>query len=91
MHSGTTRVRNDVSRTISDMPSIACRRRRHPVVRSRRGYEVFGADRGLAERWFGFTVCGPDGMEVGDWLRLISDASGAEGRIRWDELGEPTT
>jgi AraC family transcriptional regulator, transcriptional activator FtrA len=30
--------------------------------------EVFGIDRGLAEPWYEFTICGQDGAEVGGWL-----------------------
>jgi AraC family transcriptional regulator, transcriptional activator FtrA len=30
--------------------------------------EVFGADRGLADTWYDFAVCGPDGAQVGGWL-----------------------
>jgi AraC family transcriptional activator FtrA len=30
--------------------------------------EVFGVNRGLAEPWYDFTVCGPDGAAVGGWL-----------------------
>ena len=30
--------------------------------------EVFGVDRGLADPWYDFTICGPDGAEVGGWL-----------------------
>jgi transcriptional regulator GlxA family with amidase domain len=30
--------------------------------------EVFGVDRGLAEPWYDFRICGPDGAEVGGWL-----------------------
>ncbi|AGZ43521.1 helix-turn-helix domain-containing protein [Actinoplanes friuliensis] len=30
--------------------------------------EVFGVDRGLAEPWYDFTVCGDDGAAVGGWL-----------------------
>lgn len=31
--------------------------------------EVFGVDRGLADPWYDFTICGEDGAEVGGWLR----------------------
>jgi AraC family transcriptional regulator, transcriptional activator FtrA len=31
--------------------------------------EVFGVDRGLAEPWYDFTICGQDGAEVGGWLK----------------------
>jgi AraC family transcriptional activator FtrA len=31
--------------------------------------EVFGVDRGLADSWYDFTICGQDGAEVGGWLR----------------------
>jgi len=31
--------------------------------------EVFGVDRGLTGTWYDFMVCGPDGAEVGGWLR----------------------
>jgi len=31
--------------------------------------EVFGVDRGLADPWYDFTVCGQDDAEVGGWLR----------------------
>jgi AraC family transcriptional activator FtrA len=30
--------------------------------------EVFGVDRGLADPWYDFTVCGQDGAAVGGWL-----------------------
>lgn len=30
--------------------------------------EVFGVDRGLADPWYDFTVCGEDGATVGGWL-----------------------
>lgn len=30
--------------------------------------EVFGFDRGLADSWYDFTVCGQDGAAVGGWL-----------------------
>lgn len=30
--------------------------------------EVFGVDRGLADPWYDFTICGPDGAEIGGWL-----------------------
>jgi transcriptional regulator GlxA family with amidase domain len=30
--------------------------------------EVFGVDRGLADPWYDFTICGPDGAAVGGWL-----------------------
>jgi transcriptional regulator GlxA family with amidase domain len=45
--------------------------------------EVFGVDRGLADGWYDFRVCGPDGAAVGGWLtagiRLGLDAlSGAD-------------
>ena len=30
--------------------------------------EVFGVDRGLAQPWYDFAVCGPDGAGVGGWL-----------------------
>ena len=30
--------------------------------------EVFGTDRGLAEPWYDFAVCGQDGAAVGGWL-----------------------
>jgi transcriptional regulator GlxA family with amidase domain len=30
--------------------------------------EVFGVDRGLAEPWYDFAVCGEDGAAVGGWL-----------------------
>lgn len=31
--------------------------------------EVFGVDRGLTDPWYDFTICGPDGADVGGWLR----------------------
>lgn len=31
--------------------------------------EVFGVDRGLADPWYEFTICGEDGAGVGGWLR----------------------
>jgi AraC family transcriptional activator FtrA len=31
--------------------------------------EVFGVDRGLADPWYDFTICGQDGAEVGGWLK----------------------
>jgi transcriptional regulator GlxA family with amidase domain len=31
--------------------------------------EVFGVDRGLADPWYDFTICGQDGAQVGGWLR----------------------
>ncbi|MFW6203454.1 MAG: helix-turn-helix domain-containing protein [Actinomycetota bacterium] len=31
--------------------------------------EVFGVDRGLADPWYDFMICGEDGAEVGGWLR----------------------
>ncbi|MBB5874083.1 transcriptional regulator GlxA family with amidase domain [Allocatelliglobosispora scoriae] len=31
--------------------------------------EVFGTDRGLADPWYAFSICGPDTAEVGGWLR----------------------
>jgi transcriptional regulator GlxA family with amidase domain len=31
--------------------------------------EVFGVDRGLADPWYDFAICGEDGAEVGGWLR----------------------
>jgi AraC family transcriptional activator FtrA len=31
--------------------------------------EVFGVDRGLADPWYDFAVCGDDGAVVGGWLR----------------------
>ncbi len=31
--------------------------------------EVFGVDRGLADPWYDFMICGDDGAEVGGWLR----------------------
>jgi AraC family transcriptional regulator, transcriptional activator FtrA len=30
--------------------------------------DVFGVDRGLADPWYDFTICGPDGADVGGWL-----------------------
>jgi transcriptional regulator GlxA family with amidase domain len=30
--------------------------------------EVFGTDRGLADPWYDFRICGPDGARVGGWL-----------------------
>jgi AraC family transcriptional activator FtrA len=31
--------------------------------------EVFGVDRELADPWYEFAICGPDGAQVGGWLR----------------------
>lgn len=31
--------------------------------------EVFGVDRGLADPWYDFSICGQDDAEVGGWLR----------------------
>jgi AraC family transcriptional regulator, transcriptional activator FtrA len=31
--------------------------------------EVFGVERGLADRWYDLTICGSDGAEVGGWLK----------------------
>ncbi|MEN8652046.1 helix-turn-helix domain-containing protein [Streptomyces sp. 21So2-11] len=32
--------------------------------------EVFGVDRGLADPWYDFRVCGPRQARLGDWLRI---------------------
>src|SRR4051794_6090131 len=32
--------------------------------------EVFGVDRGIADPWYDFTVCGADTVRVGGWLRV---------------------
>lgn len=42
---------------------------RTPLFELALACEVFGVDRGLTDSWYDFTVCGPDGAQVGGWLR----------------------
>src|ERR1043165_1876035 len=65
-----TSVRNATSRTVSDMPSVALAvADGTPLFELAAACEVFGVDRGLTGTWYDFMVCGPDGAEVGGWLR----------------------
>jgi len=51
--------------------------------------EVFGVDRGLARTWYDFTICGPDGAEVGDWLKA-GPARGLEALADADTVVVPS-
>lgn len=51
------------------MPSVALAvADRTPLFELAAACEVFGVDRGLAQPWYDFRVCGPDGAHVGGWL-----------------------
>ena len=64
-----TSVRNDECRTVSDMHSVALAvTDGTPLFELAAACEVFGVDRGLADSWYDFTICGPDGAQVGGWL-----------------------
>ncbi len=66
---GRASVRNDVPRTVPDMTSVALAvADGTPLFELAAACEVFGVDRGLADPWYDFTICGPDGAEVGGWL-----------------------
>jgi len=65
-----TSVRNDTSRTVSDMSSIALAvTDGTPLFELAAACEVFGVDRELADPWYDFTICGQDDAQVGGWLR----------------------
>src|SRR5258708_37383474 len=65
-----TSVRNAISRTISDMTSVALAvTDGTPLFELAAACEVFGVDRGLTRPWYDFVICGQDDAEVGGWLR----------------------
>jgi AraC family transcriptional activator FtrA len=58
-------------RTLSDMTSVVLALYDGALLfEAAAACEVFGVDRGLADPWYDFRVCGPHQARLGDWLRI---------------------
>ncbi len=58
-------------RTLSDMTSVVLALYDGALLfEAAAACEVFGVDRGLADPWYDFRVCGPPQARLGGWLRI---------------------